>query len=78
MIYDTGFGMEKDEISLIFERYYQIKRITSDKQTGTGLGLTIVKKILDLHQITVKVESEPGKGTSFILTIPVPELVKKQ
>ena len=71
VISDTGFGIEKDEISLIFERYYQVKRISSDKQTGTGLGLTIVKKILDLHHIGIKVESEPSKGTSFILTIPI-------
>jgi signal transduction histidine kinase len=71
VISDTGLGIEKDDISLIFERYYQIKRISSEKQAGTGLGLTIVKKILDLHQIDVKVESEPGKGTSFTLTIPI-------
>lgn len=73
VISDTGFGIEKDEISLIFDRYYQIKRISSESQTGTGLGLTIVKKILDLHQITINVESELAKGTSFILRIPVPE-----
>ncbi|MGA7722931.1 MAG: ATP-binding protein [Ignavibacteriaceae bacterium] len=72
VIADTGFGIEKDEISLIFERYYQIKRISPDKQTGTGLGLTIVKKILDLHHIGIRVESEPSKGTSFILSIPIP------
>ena len=71
VISDTGLGIEKDEIPLIFERYYQIKRISSNKQAGTGLGLTIVKKILDLHQIDIKVESEPSKGTSFILTIPI-------
>jgi signal transduction histidine kinase len=75
VISDTGFGIEKEEIPLIFERYYQIKRISSENKTGTGLGLTIVKKILDLHKIDVRVESEPGKVTSFILTIPVLERI---
>jgi signal transduction histidine kinase len=77
VISDTGFGIEKDELSLIFDRYYQIKRISSEKQKGTGLGLTIVKKILDLYQITIKVESEPGKGTSFTLIIPVADSLNK-
>jgi signal transduction histidine kinase len=44
VIPDTRFGIEKEEISYIFEMYYQIKRISSDKTQGTGLGLTIVKK----------------------------------
>jgi signal transduction histidine kinase len=75
VISDTGFGIEKDEISLIFDRYYQTKRISSNKQAGTGLGLAIVKKILDLHKIDIRVESEPSKGTSFILSIPIPRQV---
>ena len=78
MISDTGFGIEKDELSLIFDGYHQIKRISSEKQKGTGVGLTIVKKILNLNRITVKVESEPGKGISFILIIPVAESLNKQ
>ena len=73
VISDTGSGIEKEEIPLIFERYYQVKRISHEGNSGTGLGLTIVKKILDLHQIDVKVDSSPAKGTAFILTIPVLE-----
>jgi signal transduction histidine kinase len=75
VISDTGFGIEKDEISLIFERYYQVKRVSTELQTGTGLGLIIVKKILDMHQINIRVESELSKGSSFILSIPIPEPV---
>ena len=50
-----------------------MKRISSEKSGGSGLGLTIVKKIMDLHGFDIKVKSELNKGTSFILTFPVSE-----
>jgi len=67
---DTGLGIEKEDIPFVFERYYQAKRITSENSKGTGLGLTIVKKILDIHGIEIIVRSEVAKGTSFSLIFP--------
>jgi signal transduction histidine kinase len=70
-ISDTGKGISAEEIPRIFDRYYQIKRVSDGKTDGTGLGLAIVKKIADLHSINIKVISEVNKGTSFILSIPI-------
>ncbi|MCL5030794.1 MAG: HAMP domain-containing histidine kinase [Bacteroidetes bacterium] len=75
-ITDNGLGIAEEEIPNIFERYYQVKRISIDNKQGTGLGLTIVKKILDIHNIKIEVKSELTKGTSFILTIPVAKHTK--
>jgi signal transduction histidine kinase len=71
VISDDGFGMYQEEIPFIFERYYQVKRISYDKYLGSGLGLSIAKRILDIHNFEVTVKSEPSKGTSFFISIPV-------
>ncbi len=71
LISDSGVGIKKEEVPLVFDRYYQIKRVSSEKSNGTGLGLAIVKKIIDLHEFRIKVESELSKGTAFIITIPL-------
>ena len=71
IISDNGLGMSQEEIPFIFERYYQVKRISYDKYLGSGLGLSIVKRILDIHNFEVTVKSEPAKGTSFLISIPV-------
>ena len=70
-ISDNGWGMSIEEIPFIFDRYYQVKRISYDKYLGSGLGLSIVKRILDIHNFDVTVKSEPAKGTSFLISIPV-------
>ncbi|MBI5639009.1 MAG: HAMP domain-containing histidine kinase [Nitrospirae bacterium] len=61
---DTGIGMSRDTIERIFEPFFT----TKDK--GTGLGLAIVFNIIQKHQGVIKVESEEGKGTTFIITLP--------
>ena len=65
VISDNGCGMEKKEIERLFESFY------TNKTGGMGIGLSSVKNILEEHHATVDVESEPKKGTSFILTFPV-------
>jgi signal transduction histidine kinase len=70
-ISDNGLGMTKEEIPFVFDRYYQVKRISYDKYMGSGLGLSIVKRILDIHNFEITVKSEPDKGTSFLISIPV-------
>lgn len=71
LISDTGIGINSEDLPYIFDRYYQIKRLSSEINTGTGLGLSIVKKIADIHSIDIEVKSDLSKGTTFILSIPV-------
>jgi signal transduction histidine kinase len=70
VISDSGLGIKSEEIPLVFDRYYQIKRVSSENPHGTGLGLAIVKKIIDLHAFKINVESKLSEGTSFIIIIP--------
>ena len=67
-INDTGIGMSASEIPKIFQRFYRIDR--SRSKGSTGLGLSIVKYILDSHGAKIKVISEEGKGSSFLLEFP--------
>ncbi len=70
-IRDSGRGIPSDEISTIFNRYDQGKRIETNENKGIGLGLAIVKKILEVHRLDISVESEIGKGTVFSFNVPV-------
>jgi len=70
-IQDTGDGIEQDELPFVFERYYQAKSGKSTKNAiGAGLGLSIVKRILDLHNAIIEVESERFRGTQFSFYLP--------
>ena len=61
---DTGTGIPAENIPQLFEPYF------STKETGTGLGLAIVKKAVEDHDGTITVESAPGAGTTFTVTLP--------
>jgi signal transduction histidine kinase len=69
---DTGVGIAPEDQSYIFERYKQLDKVQIPKK-GMGIGLAIVKKILELHQCGIEVSSEPGKGTVFLFALPVAE-----
>ncbi|WP_153799863.1 sensor histidine kinase [Foetidibacter luteolus] len=69
-IADTGIGIPAEEQSFVFERYKQLDREASPKK-GMGIGLAIVKKILELHHAHISVTSEMGKGTSFWFELPI-------
>lgn len=62
---DTGNGIEKDDIPLIWERYYKVDKTHKRAMVGTGLGLSIVKEILELHSAQFGVSSTIGKGSTF-------------
>ena len=70
-IKDNGCGIPEDKLSKIFEPYY------TTKASGTGLGLTLVYKIMKEHNGDIHVKSELGKGTEFILDFPVPVSERK-
>jgi signal transduction histidine kinase len=69
---DTGIGISEDEIGLIFTEFFRTQASKAHTQMGTGLGLTIVKRILESYGGTISVESEPGQGSCFTFTIPIP------
>ncbi len=69
-IADHGPGIPKDEQANIFDPFYRGRRALQDQIHGTGLGLTLVKKIIEAHGGSVRVNSEPAKGTEFIVRLP--------
>lgn len=70
-IEDTGIGIPAGEFDRIFERYYQINAGTDDGYEGCGIGLSIVKHIVELHGGGITVTSCPGKGSRFDVSVPV-------
>lgn len=70
-IYDTGMGMTSEQVQNIWERYYKADPSRTNKKYGeSGLGLSIVKQLVDLHQAQIEVQSQVGKGTTFTMTFP--------
>lgn len=70
MVVDTGIGIQEDDIERIFERFYRIKSEETKSISGSGLGLSIVKGIVEAHNGVIHVESESGKGTTVIVSLP--------
>jgi len=69
-VVDTGIGIPENYLTIIFDRFRQVDGGDSRKHAGTGLGLNLVKELTELHGGWVKVESELGKGSTFILYLP--------
>jgi PAS domain S-box-containing protein len=70
---DTGMGISPEDKQKLFKKFYQVPRkgLVKPEGTGTGLGLSITKDIIKLHHGKIKVESEVGKGSTFIFTLPI-------
>jgi signal transduction histidine kinase len=68
-VHDQGIGMDKKEVGRIFEKFYRTKKAEQSGEMGTGIGLSIVKQIINEHGGSIHVESEPGKGSKFTLIL---------
>ncbi len=73
-VWDTGIGIAKDDISRLFRPFVQLDSRLSREYTGTGLGLSLVYKMVELHGGSVLVDSELGKGTRFTVSLPWQEI----
>ncbi|HZK54050.1 MAG TPA: ATP-binding protein [Desulfosporosinus sp.] len=69
-VQDEGEGIPKEALPFIFDRFFRVSKARSRKDGGMGLGLSIVRQIVEAHGGTIKVESDMGKGTTFWITLP--------
>jgi signal transduction histidine kinase len=70
---DTGEGIPAKDLSNIFERFYRVDKSRTRATGGSGLGLTIAKRLVEAHGGEIRAQSEPGKGSCFSFTLPVSE-----
>src|SRR6185369_15592985 len=70
VVKDSGIGMPPEELPRIFDQFYQIERHGSARQ-GTGLGLSLTKGFVEMHGGTIAVDSKPGEGSTFMITLPL-------
>ncbi len=68
---DTGIGIAAEDQATIFEEFRQVGTADAQKSEGTGLGLTLAKKFVEMHGGKIWVKSEPGKGSTFTFTLPI-------
>ncbi|MGH7596221.1 MAG: ATP-binding protein [bacterium] len=70
---DHGIGIDPTEVAKVFDDFYRVdQRLSSHKQGGMGLGLTLARHIVQAHGGDISIQSEPGKGSTFIFTLPIP------
>ena len=78
MVKDTGIGIDKDDQSRVFERFYRTDKSRTRKTGGVGIGLSISAAIVKAHHGNIWCESEPGIGSSFFVTLPLKILEKEK
>lgn len=72
VVSDTGYGIQEEELNHVFDRFYRVMSSRSSYPQGSGLGLSIVKFIMELHKGKVTIQSKPGQGTTVTLHFPAP------
>jgi signal transduction histidine kinase len=70
---DTGEGIPAKDLPNIFERFYRVDKSRTRATGGSGLGLTIARRLVEAHGGKIEVQSEPGKGSRFAFTVPASE-----
>ena len=71
MIKDSGIGLSEEEIKKLFDDFFRVKNKYTKNITGSGLGLPIVKRIVDLYSGEIKIDSKVGEGTTFVVNLPM-------
>ena len=70
VVSDTGIGIEAHEVPRLFERFHRVEGARCRTHEGSGIGLALVHELVRMHGGTIRTESQPGKGTTFVVTIP--------
>ncbi len=68
---DSGIGIAREDLELIFNRFHRVKGVRARSHEGTGIGLTLVRELVQLHGGDIDVQSEVGKGTTFTVRVPL-------
>ncbi len=68
---DTGVGIPPDQLEKVFDRFYQVDASQTREHEGSGIGLALVKELVDLHHGTIQAQSEVGRGTTFTVNLPL-------
>jgi signal transduction histidine kinase len=68
---DTGIGIPPEDLSHVFERFYQVDKSRTGQDRGAGLGLTIARQIVEAHEVSISVESVRDMGTKFMVSLPI-------
>lgn len=76
-VQDNGIGIKEQYLDVIFDRYMQVNKVLSRNTEGTGIGLSLVKSIVELHGGSILVKSEYGRGSKFIIALPVIKVVQE-
>ena len=71
---DTGIGIRPEDMSRLFQEFEQIEPVTGKKPDGTGLGLILTKRLVELHGGSISAESDVGKGSVFVVHLPLPRI----
>ncbi|MBR6412876.1 MAG: PAS domain-containing protein [Alphaproteobacteria bacterium] len=77
-VQDNGIGIPKDKLGVLFQPFSQIENVLTRRHQGTGLGLVLIKRLTELQQGTIRLESKAGQGTKVILTFPADRVISFQ
>jgi CheY-like chemotaxis protein len=78
LVTDTGIGIPEDRLPYLFDKYSRISQKGTKGEAGTGLGMSIVKELIEMHEGTIEVVSKVGHGTTFTITLPQPDDLQSQ
>jgi signal transduction histidine kinase len=72
-ISDTGIGISEEDLARVFERFYKADKSRQRSIGGSGLGLSIAKKIVEIHKGEISLQSKLGAGTTVTISLPIPK-----
>src|SRR5438034_9688255 len=72
-VVDRGLGIDADDLPHVFKPFHRGRRAVEAQIRGTGVGLSVVRRVIDVHHGDVRIDSRPGEGTTVIIDLPVSE-----